>query len=224
MSSRPEHRIRRKRNRRFSFLRSSAKDFPSCHFVPSVVKTSASRSTPVALSRVLARLARRRSRFTPLPRSRFGRRSASRTTNRRIRSPAIGKNLPCPGRLLYQDNQIFAPLFTALSHGHGYQHFAPAQIERDIAHDFHTQRFHLYVSQPSLEQRDQKFPNRRQAANRRNAGAYKRCVGGVELKQVVDMFRVAGLSPVLDKLPRSRLGTPASYNSGRAGRAALRHG
>ncbi len=126
-----------------------------------------------------------------------------------IGGPAIGKDLPGAGGLPNQDNQIFAALFAALSHGDGDEHFATAEIESDLTQDFETQRFHLYVAQTGFKERDEEFANGGQTAHRRNAGADDSSVGSVKLEQIVDVPGVASLRPVLHHLAGARFGAAA---------------
>src|SRR5713226_2792758 len=141
-----------------------------------------------------------------------------------IGGPEICKNLPCAGGLSHEDDQVFSALFTALTHDDGHEHFAPAEIERNITQHFDAQRFHLYVAQSGIEQRDEKLPDRGQAANRRDTGANKSSVGSVEFKQVVDVSGVTGLRPVLDDLTGASFGAAARGSTGGTGSAAARSG
>jgi len=140
----------------------------------------------------------------------LGRRGA----DNQIGGPAIGKDLPCAGGLSHQDDQVFSTLFAAFAHGYGHEHLATAEIESNVTEHFDAQRFHLNVAQSGFEQRDKKFPDRRQAANRRKAGAYKSGVGGVELEQIVNVPGVAGLRPVLHHLAGTGFGAAAGRARG----------
>src|SRR3984893_3005422 len=144
--------------------------------------------------------------------------------DRQIGGPAIGENLPGAGGLSREDDQIFAPLFAALTHHDGHEHLAAAEIECYIAQHFDAQRFHFHVAQSGFEQRDKKFPDRRQAANGRNAGADESRVGGVEFEQIIDVPGVAGLRPVLDNLAGIRFGAAAGGSARRTGSNAPRGG
>src|SRR5258708_18591854 len=148
----------------------------------------------------------------------FGR----RPTDSQVGGPAVGKDLPGASVLSHQDNQIFSALFAALTHGDGHEHFATTEIESNIAQHFDAQGFHLHVAQSGFEERDKKFPDRRQTANRRNAGTDERGVGGVEFDQIVDVPGVAGLCPVLDNLAGAGLGTAASRSTRRTGSTTSR--
>ena len=143
--------------------------------------------------------------FASLSYSGLGRRGADRQIGR----PAIGKNLPCAGGLSHQDDQVFSALFPALAHGDRHEHFATPEIESNLTQHFEAHRFHFHVAQSGFEQRDKKFADRRQTANRRNAGADEGCVCGVEFEQVVDVLGVAGLCPVLDNLAGAGFGAAA---------------
>jgi len=148
----------------------------------------------------------------------FGRRGA----DGQVGGPAIGEDLPCAGGLSREDDQIFSSLFAALTQGDGHEHFATTEIESYIAQHFEAQRFHLYVAQSCFEERDKKFPDGGQAANRRNAGADQRGIGSVEFKKIVDVPGVAGLRPVLDNLTGAGLGAATSRGARRTGSTAAR--
>src|SRR5208337_1079738 len=139
-----------------------------------------------------------------------------------IGGPAIGQDLPCAGGLSNEDDEVLSALLAALTHGDGHEHFATAEIESNLAQHFDAQGFHLDVAQSSFEQRDEKFPDRRQAANRRNAGADESSVGGVEFEQIVDVLGVAGLGPVLDNLAGAGFGAASSRSARRTGSTATR--
>ena len=89
-----------------------------------------------------ARFAKRWSGFVSLPGNGFGRRRA----DSQIRGPAVGKNLPCAGRLSHQDDQVFSALFAALPHGDRHEHFATAEIESNLTQHLEAQRLHLHVA------------------------------------------------------------------------------
>ena len=158
-----------------------------------------------AKSKILARFAERRDWLTSLAGNGLGRRSVDRQIGR----PAIGKNLPGSSGLAYQDDQIFSPLFAALAHGDGNEHFAATQVDGDLTQHLNPHRFHFHVTQSSLEQCDQKFTDGGQTAHRRNAGTDQGGIGSVEFEQVVNVPGVAGLGPILDNLAGACFGTAA---------------
>src|SRR5258708_15023737 len=153
-----------------------------------------------------------------LSRSGFGR----RPTDSQVGGPAVGKDLPGASVLSHQDNQIFSALFAALAHGDGHEHFATTEIESYIPEHFDAQGFHLHVTQSGFEERDEKFPDRRQTANRRNAGTDERGVGGVEFDQIVDVPGVPGLSPALDNLSGPALAPAPTPHTPRTGSTTSR--
>src|ERR1019366_99713 len=167
-----------------------------------------------------AGLAERWDWFASLSGSGFGQR---RGADSQIGGPAIDKDLPCADRLSHEDNQVFSALFAALTHVDGYEHFATAEIESNLTQHFDAQRFHFYVAQSGFEHRDKKFPDRRQAANRRNAGADESSVGSVEFEQVVDVFGITGLRPVLDNQTGAGFGAAAGRSTRRTRSAAARN-
>src|SRR5258708_2418552 len=107
--------------------------------------------------------------------------------------PGYGEDRPGASVLSHQDNQIFSAIFAALAHGDGHEHFATTEIESYIPEHFDAQGFHLHVTQSGFEERDEKFPDRRQTANRRNAGTDERGVGAVELDRLGDVRGETGL-------------------------------
>ena len=165
-----------------------------------------------------AGLAERRDWFASLSGGGLGRRGADSQIGR----PAIGKDFPCAGGLSHQDDQVFSALFAALAHGNGHEHFATAEIESNLTQHFDAQRFHLNVAQSGFEQRDKKFPDRRQAANRWKVGADESSVGGVEFEQIVDVLGVTGLRPVLHNLAGAGFGAAARRSARRTGSTTTR--
>jgi hypothetical protein len=147
-----------------------------------------------------------------------------RGADSQVGGPAIGENFPGARGLSNEDDQIFSALFAALAHSDGHEHFATTEIESYIAQHFDAQRFHLHVAQSGFEERDKKFPDRRQAANRGNAGADERGVGGVEFEQIVDVPGVAGLRPVLDNLAGASFGATAGRSARGTGSTPARSG
>ncbi len=141
-------------------------------------------------------------------------RGLTRDPQTQVARPAVRDDLPFATGLAVEDNQVLATLFAPLSHCNWNQHLAAAGFVSEIAKKFDPQRLQFHLAQSSIEHAKEEFTNSCRPAHRRDIGAQHQRVGYVEFHQIIQLFGVAGLDPILGQFANSSF-RPAQADSTR---------